>query len=184
MFLGCFQSSVRCWVPLLQGALNISWNLWQSSCSRSPSCYSHLASALNANWELPSFPYCGASPPVYQVQEPSCPHEKILSVSSIYTFNVWQALFLVTAEFLPCTALFVPPDCWPFSAWALSLTWHSTPVLYCSVHWRQINGSSKFTGMQIYYLLLSNSVGHMFILYAWVVFLNNTVYTIGRFKVD
>lgn len=58
MLLGCFCSSVQCWVPLPQGALNLSgffWNLWQSSCALSPSCCSHLASAMNANWELPSF---------------------------------------------------------------------------------------------------------------------------------
>lgn len=125
---------------------------------------------------------CEASPHVDQVQEPFCSHEKILSLSSIHSFNVWRALF--SAEFLPCTALFVPLERWPFSAQGLSLTWHSTLVLYFSVHWRQLHGSRKFTGMQIYYLLFSNSVGHMFILYAWVLFLNNIVYTIDRFKVD
>lgn len=96
---------------------------------------------------------CEASPHVHQVQEPSCSHENILSLSSIYTFNVWQALFSMTAESLPCAALFVPLEHWPFSARALSLTWHSTLVMYCSVHWRQLHGSSTFTGMQIYYLV-------------------------------
>lgn len=58
MFLGCFYSSVQCWVPPSQGALSLSGffqNLWQSSCALSPSCCSHLASAVNANLELPSF---------------------------------------------------------------------------------------------------------------------------------
>lgn len=182
MFLGCFHSSVQWWVPLPQRALNLSWNLWQSSCASSLSYCSHLASALNANWELFSFLVTVGLLPVYTKCKSS--HEKILSVSSVYTFHVWQALFLVTTEFLPCTVLFVPLEHWTFSSRALSLTWHSTLVLYCSVHWRQLHGSSKFTGMQIYYLLFSNSVGHMFILYAWVLFWNNTVYTIDRFKVD
>lgn len=77
---------------------------------------------------------CGLSLRVSQVEEPSHSHEEILSLSSLYTFNVWQALFSVAAEFLPCTALFVPPGCWPFSAQGLSLTWHGALVLYCSVH--------------------------------------------------
>lgn len=55
MFLGCFHSSVQCWVPLPQRVLNLSWHLWQSFCAPSPSLCSHFTSAVHANWELPSF---------------------------------------------------------------------------------------------------------------------------------
>lgn len=185
MFLGCFHSSAQCWVPLRQGALKLSWNLWQSSCAPSPSRCSHFTSAVNANWELPSFLVTVTLVPVYTKCKTLSVLMKKFSLCPQYTHLMsGRPPFSVIAKFLPCIALFVPVEHWPFSAQGLSLTWHSALVLYCSVHWRQLHGRSKFTGMQIYYLLFSSSVGHMFILFTWVLFLNSTVYTIDRFKVD
>lgn len=116
--------------------------------------------------------HCGASLCVSQVEEPSHSHEEILSLSSLYTFNVWQALFSVAAEFLPCTALFVPPECWPFSAQGLSLTWHSALVfvLLCTLK-AATTVVVIITGMQIYYLVFSNSVGaHVYLVHLSAVF--------------
>lgn len=98
------------------------------------------------------FPFnCGVSPHVYLGQEPSCSHEKILSVSSLHTFNVWQALFLVTAEFLPCTALFVPLEHWPFLHEPSHLL--GTAIWFCIVLY--IGGS---------YMVVLNSQGCKFII--------------------
>jgi len=113
---------------------------------------------------------CRASPCVSQVEEPSHSHEEILSLSSSYTFSVWQALFSVTAEFLPCTAL-----CLQSTDLFLHRASHllGTAVWFCIALY--IEGSYTMvviiTGVQIYYLVFSNSVGvHVYLVQLSAVF--------------
>lgn len=80
---------------------------------------------------------CGASPHGTHLEELSRSCEEMFSLSSLYALDVWQPLF--SGCWVSALHSSVPPERWPFSA----LTWHSSLVLCCSVHWRQLHSSSN-----------------------------------------
>lgn len=161
---------MQSWVPLPQGALHLSWYLQPSSCAPSPPRCSHFTSAVNANLELPFLPATVGLLPTYPSGRAFPSHEEIISLSSLYTFNVWQDLFSVTAEFLQCTALCLQ---------SAGLFLHGATHLFGTALWfciaLYIEGSCMvlviITGMQIYYLVFSNSVGaHVYLVHLSAVF--------------
>ena len=161
MFLGCFHSSsVQSWVPLLQGALNLSWHLRQSSCAPSPPCCSRFTSAVNANLELLSFPVTlGLLPmypkwkslPILMKKFSLCPHYRHF-MSSRPCFQ-WLLNFSLAKLCL----------CLQSAGVFLHRASHllGTALWFCIALY--VEGSYTvvviITGMQIYYLVFSNSVG-------------------------
>lgn len=172
MLLGCFHScSAQSWVPLPQGALNLSWYLQQSSYAPSPPCCSHFTSAVNTNLELPSFPVTVGlllmfpkwkSLPILMKKFSLCPHYTHLM--SGRPCSRWLL------NFLPCTAL-----CLQSTGLFLHRASHllGTALWFCIALY--VEGSYTvvviITGMQIYYLVFSNLVGaHVYLVHLSAVF--------------
>lgn len=158
----------------LQGALHPSWHLWQSPPALPfPSMLLMFYLCINVNLEPFPFPATlGLLPMDSEWQSLPTRRKKLPSWSWIHRFNVWQKLFLVTAEFLSCTAPFVFPERWPFSAHRASGFLGMGLLFGIALY---VEGSYTVAvvirGMQIYYLMFSNSVGaHVYLVHLSAVF--------------